>query len=290
MTSPQDTSSNPLQRKLRHAIILGVALASLSFLSLYFGVRAEYQNNDLRKALAAVQLQLNDGAYLTRHADTLNSYVDTRINHFVSEQKKKVIAKYYDGFALAPSKTESGKHIYGDEKARFSLVEFTDFECPYCKQYHNTPKKVVDSSKGLVNWEVLHRPLPMHDPVASMEAIAAECIAKIAGNQTFFVYSSVLFQETHSNGQGAGDLAQLADNIGVDKQAFQQCLTDDKSVRSTLQANIQKADGLGVNSTPVTFIVDNQAGTHVMLSGVVDPNQIASAVQRLAKGGSSSNE
>ncbi|ARX53898.1 hypothetical protein AM375_00115 (plasmid) [Escherichia coli] len=45
----------------------------------------------------------------------------------------------YAQFEAAPEKVEDGKHIYGDLGARFTLVEFSDMECPFCKQFHDTP-------------------------------------------------------------------------------------------------------------------------------------------------------
>ncbi|MEW7976409.1 MAG: thioredoxin domain-containing protein, partial [Candidatus Sedimenticola endophacoides] len=126
----------------------------------------------------------------------MNEHIDVRIDAYIDRRKQEKVVRKYEAYELAAEQTRTGNHIYGNEDARFTLVEYSDLECPYCKRFHSVPKKVVDSSSGLVNWQWKHLPLPFHNPVAAVEAQASECVASIAGNRAFWVYLQQIFEET----------------------------------------------------------------------------------------------
>lgn len=130
------------------------------------------------------------------------------IENYGQQQQAQVAARKMEQYAAAPEKLADGKHIYGSMTAQFTLVEFSDFECPYCKRFHPTAKEVVDQSNGLVNWEWKHMPLGFHQPAAGIEAHAAECVGELAGNRAFWVYMDEIFANTKGNGQGTNELTK----------------------------------------------------------------------------------
>jgi hypothetical protein len=81
-------------------------------------------------------------------------------------------------------------HIMGSASAPIIIVEYSDYECPYCKSFQPTLEKIVKESNGGVAW--VYRHWPIH--AGSMEKLtAAECVAKIKGNDAFFKYTDLLF-------------------------------------------------------------------------------------------------
>ena len=97
------------------------------------------------------------------------------------------VATAYKGDIPLPESTD---HIYGNPNAQVTIIEYSDYECPFCKRIHSTLKKVVDESNGNVNWIYRHWPLHQH----SFEKLAAsECVAQIKGNDAFWKYSDLLF-------------------------------------------------------------------------------------------------
>ncbi|MGN8620823.1 MULTISPECIES: DsbA family protein [Edwardsiella] len=203
--------------------------------------------------------------------------VEASVNRFIMKKQQDEVKSKFALFSSAPEKTD-GKHIYGDMDARFTLVEFSDLECGYCKQFHDTPKKIVDSSKGNVNWQWKHMPLDFHNPAAYKQAVAAECIAEQKGNRGFWVFLSDVFEHTQGNGRGVQDLAALVSGVGADINVFRACLASGK-YDEQVKADIQKAKENGVNGTPATFVVDNITG-HTQLLGGAQPPQAIMAVMR----------
>lgn len=252
--------------------ILGFVLAAFTF----------YQVLTLSSFVDALSTKADFAHFFGDNANEINEHIDLRIDAYIDRQKQENLDRKYDAYELAVEKTRTGNHIYGHEDARFTLVGYSDLECPYCKRFHSAPKKVVDSSSGLVNWQWKHLPLPFHNPVAVVEAQASECISNIAGNRAFWVYLQQVFEKTKGNGQGAGDLVSIAQSIGVDEDIFTDCVNGGK-FRDKVAADIQQAKNLGINSTPVTFVVDNRTGQNTLLRGAQTPEAIVSTIRRMKK-------
>ncbi len=254
----------------------------LSVFALVAAVTAVYIsfNNAVQIGAATTPVTIQKLADVDKKA--FDAYVKDQIDDYVAAQKQQNIDRKYDAYSDALERTRTGKHIYGKEDARFTLVEFSDLECPFCKRFHSVPKEVVDASSGRVNWEWKHLPLPSHNPVASVEAQASECVAEMKGNRAFWVYLHQVFDETKGNGQGAGDLINLASNIGVDPEEFSDCMKEGRHSEK-IAKDLQLATQMNVNSTPVTVVIDNHTGKQVMLRGVRKPESIATSIQRLLK-------
>lgn len=85
--------------------------------------------------------------------------------------------------------------IYGDSTARFTLVVYADFECPYCQAYIPQLMRWVKTNPEVaLQWH--HLPLAAHEPVASREALLAECFGEAGGAPMF--WEAVEWIYTHS--------------------------------------------------------------------------------------------
>jgi protein-disulfide isomerase len=260
-----------------------VAAILLGLVGTGFGIYQFVKEKDLAQEIANVKSTVNqvkdaEGVTFKSKAE-FEAAVAESINKFVAQkQQADIDQKYAAQFEAAPEKVEEGKHIYGDLGARFTLVEFSDMECPFCKRFHDTPKQIVDASKGNVNWQWKHMPLDFHNPAAHKEALAAECIAEQKGNRGFWVFVNDIFHHTQGNGGGVADLASVVTGVGADLDAFRECLGSGK-YEDKVEADIQKAKSYGVNGTPATFVVDNHTGKSKLLGGA-QPAQAIMAVMR----------
>jgi len=127
--------------------------------------------------------------------------VKSKINGADSyENVKKVIDEVIAGKVTTPYKGEvspvdPSEHILGDiTKAQVTIIEYSDFECPFCARFHPILEKIVSESNGNVAWVYRNFPLVQIHQHAMERAIAAECVAKIKGNNAFWKYADLLFK------------------------------------------------------------------------------------------------
>lgn len=178
-------------------------------------------------------------------------------------------------------------HIRGNPSAEVSLIEYTDFECPFCKRFHSTPKALLERFGTRVNWVLRHFPLPFHEPAARQEAVASECAARLGGNDAFWKYADAIFERTRSNGRGLSEenaLPTLAVSMGLNADAFARCLRDDK-IAKRIDEDMADGSAVGIQGTPTTVIRNNRTGVTEVKVGALPPEALAGAIERLLGAG-----
>ncbi len=158
-----------------------------------------------------------------------------------------------------PGVNMAGDQYRGDLNAKVTVIEFSDFQCPYCQQHFleaepALQEQFVDS--GQVLWVFKHFPLSIH-PQAPAAAAAAEC----ASDQgKFWEMHDALFadQQKWSISDPTPVFEELAAGIGLDAEAFSACMTaDDAAARVTSDMN----DGAPfVQGTPTFIVLANGQG------------------------------
>lgn len=146
-------------------------------------------------------------------------------------------------------------HGLGDPNADIILIEYSDLECPFCKNFHITTKALMEEfgKNGKLALVFRHFPLDQLHSKARKEAIATECAANLGGNEKFWEYLDIIFMTTPSNnGFNLEKLPEIAEQIGLDKEKFNTCLEDQlmaERVESYYQDGI-KAGVLGTATDP----------------------------------------
>jgi protein-disulfide isomerase len=173
-------------------------------------------------------------------------------------------------------------HIAGNVDAEVSLIEYSDFECPFCKRFHGTAKQVVETYGGRVNWVFRHFPLNFHNPAAQREAEASECAAEIGGNDAFWRYADRIYARTPLGGRGVpeGQLAEMATSIGLDQVKFAECL---RSGRQTARVHEDHLEGMtiGIRGTPGNVLRNNRTGATVQWHGALPLEDVKTAIDKL---------
>lgn len=215
-------------------------------------------------------------------ADTIsdkefNARVERGIVAFIDKQREaeQERPRQLARNAPAPNKND---HIYGDPGAPVTLIEYSDFECPFCKRFHATVKRLVDESDGKVNWVYRHFPIDQLHPVkARREAVASECANELGGNEAFWKFADRFFELTPSNNRTDIDvvLPQIAREIGLEESQFIACLDSGKHDKR-IEEDLQSAGASGGRGTPWSIIVSKN-GKRYPLSGA----QPYEAVKRL---------
>ncbi|MBI5005378.1 MAG: DsbA family protein [Candidatus Lloydbacteria bacterium] len=175
-------------------------------------------------------------------------------------------------------------HLLGSPSASVTIIEFSDFECPFCKQFHQTMKQIVDTygKDGRVAWVYRHFPLDGLHSKARKESEASECAAEQGGNTAFWNYADGIFAVTPSNnGLDLNQLPIIAKNIGLDVKAFQTCL-DSGKFASRVADNLADAIGSGGTGTPYSIIVTPKGGVFPF-SGALPFEQVKSLIEQALK-------
>lgn len=220
-----------------------------------------------------------------RESDFLQQEIDAGIERYI-QQQREAQARAPDEKAsknVRPVSVERD-HILGNPNAEISLVEYSDFECPYCKVFHPTARKIVEAYDGKVNWVYRHFPLDFHNPVAQKEAEASECAAELGGNEAFWKYADLIYKRTRSNGKGlpSGDLTPLAGEIGLDEKAFQECLDSGRYVER-IKEDLLNGTRSGVGGTPGNILLNNKTGKATFKPGAAPFDSLQMVIDRLIR-------
>lgn len=167
-------------------------------------------------------------------------------------------------------------HIVGSPNAKVVLVEYSDFQCPYCSLIHPTLKRVVEESQGEVAWVYRHFPLESIHAQAFPAAVASECIAEQLGNTGFWAFADKIFANQKSI--SATYYKQVAGELGADPAAFASCVASGKYDQKIKTDNNEAIDN-GGNGTPFTVVVSGKE--QVPFSGALPYEQIKAVIQSI---------
>ncbi len=178
------------------------------------------------------------------------------------ERVAKAMLDKGDAYLIHPAATRAGKYLnppgedddpmLGDKDAPVIIVEFSDFECPFCKRFHDeTLPKIKEQyiRTGKVRFVYRDFPLPFH-PDAQKTAEAAEC----ADDQgQFWAYHDELFENQQA--LGTEKLKQYAQDLSLDMEEFNSCFDSGKHA-DEVKADLKDGANSGVSGTPTFFIGD----------------------------------
>lgn len=148
--------------------------------------------------------------------------------------------------------------VLGDKNAPVTIVEFSDYECPFCKRHFDQTlpelvKNYIDTGKAKLVFRDL--PLSFHDPMATTEAIAANCAREQGGDAAYFKFHDEIFKRTTSNGNGLdrAKLDKIALDNGLNETNFKACLDSEKS-KDEVAKDLADASAAGATGTP-SFVI-----------------------------------
>jgi len=166
-------------------------------------------------------------------------------------------------------------HVRGNPDAQVAIVEFSDLECPFCARLHPTLKRIIEEDAN-VKWVYRHFPLTTIHSRALSAAVAAECIARLGGNDAFWSFTDAGFAD--QNLLGDQWYRTMASSFGIDLQAFASC-TSDRSVVADIQADLREATATGGRGTPYAIII-TASGRLEPFSGALPYEQVRGLVDQ----------
>lgn len=177
----------------------------------------------------------------------------------------------------------AGTHRMGNAQARIGIVEYSDYQCPYCRGFNSQvlpqlKKEYVDS--GIVQF--IHKDLPLRSihPQALPAALAAGCAG---AQQRFWPMHEALY--AHSGQLSTALYPKLGREIGLDESKFTACLGD-ASREQVIMRDVAEARGLGITGTP-SFVIGSIQGDVLtvarMAKGAANFEEFAREIEKMRK-------
>jgi len=197
------------------------------------------QKSQINRPLSEVKPQVEQALLQARRQEARQNYVDQ-----LRQKTGVAILLERPRMEVKPDPAR----MLGSADAPVTIVEFGDFQCPYCQAVQASLKELMDKYRGKVRLRFRDFPLRQIHPQAQLSAEAAHC----AGDQgKFWEYHDLLYSN-----QSRLDLASLkerAATAGIDSQRFQVCL-DSGKFRTAVDGDLQSGTIAGVTGTPAFFI------------------------------------
>ncbi len=168
---------------------------------------------------------------------------------------------------------EAVDHIRGNKSAKVTLIEYSDFECPFCLRHDATIKQVMKDYPNDVRIIYRHFPLSFH-PEAQKAAEASECAAK---QGKFWEMHDKIFEANSASAMSVAKWKEEARKMGLNGDKFDKCL-DSGETAARVSQDLQEGTIAGVAGTPGTF-VNGQ-----LIEGAVPYATIKQAIDAALKG------
>lgn len=170
-------------------------------------------------------------------------------------------------------------HVFGSRDAKIAIVEYSDFECPFCSRFHPILTQIVDEYAGEVQWVYRHFPLTSIHSRAQGASVASECVAELGGNDAFWKFGERVFNNQQQLGR---DLyISIARDLGIDRATYELCLDSGKHAAS-IQEDGQNAVAAGGRGTPFSIII-TENGEVFPFSGALPYEQVRQIIEAALK-------
>lgn len=204
--------------------------------------------------IAGVAYTNSKGASLSD--DAFSAKVEKGINDFIAKQQKEAQAQQD---AQNKPQTEPTKvsvdddPIMGDKNAKVTIVEFSDFQCPFCSKFHKEtlPQIITEYiNKGKAKLVYRDFPLNFHN-FAKKASMAANCAKEQGGDKVYFKYHDMLYE---NNSEFSDEnLKKWATDLGLKAEQFNKCYDSEKYAKE-VEKDFEEGQSYGVSGTPAFFI------------------------------------
>ncbi|OHB22841.1 MAG: hypothetical protein A2939_03475 [Parcubacteria group bacterium RIFCSPLOWO2_01_FULL_48_18] len=166
-------------------------------------------------------------------------------------------------------------HILGNPNAPIAIIEFSDFQCPFCARFHPTMKQLLKEFPNQVRWVYRHFPLDSIHPQARPAAIASECAAEAGGNDAFWTFTDRVFEQQQQMGTNLYE--QIARDLNINLKNFRACVSSQKYA-DKISAHIADGQKAGARGTPYSILL-LPGGKPAVVEGALPIEQIKPLIQ-----------
>jgi protein-disulfide isomerase len=159
-----------------------------------------------------------------------------------------------DPSAMRP--VDASDHILGNPAAAIVFVEYSDIDCPFCKNFQATMEHLIIDygATGKIAWVYRHFPITAQDSNAVNEAEASECVASQRGNAGFFRFIDAINTAAPGTAQfNPTGYPAIIQSMGLDPDVFANCLSS-HTYQKQIVADGQNAVAIGATGAPFTLL------------------------------------
>lgn len=158
---------------------------------------------------------------------------------------------------------DSTDAIRGNPNAPIKVIEYSDYDCPFCKEFDNTMNQIMKDYgvTGKVAWVYRQFPIAELHPNAPKISEAALCVQALGGTDAFWKFSDTIFASREVNEKtNMTRLPEYAETAGIKRSDFTDCFNSNK-YKDAVDASIADATAAGAQGTPypIVMVGDQQA-------------------------------
>lgn len=186
-----------------------------------------------------------------------------------------------EAVATGPKAVDETDYIRGNPNAPILMIEYSDYDCPFCKRYHSTMNQIMDEYgvTGQLAWVYRQLPLVQLHPNSPKISEAALCVGEVGGNDAFWKFSNLIFEQREIDEQtNVTKLPNYVEAAGVSKADYDECMRDGR-MQAAVMASTEDGFNSGARGTPYTILVvgDQQA----VISGAQPYSTVKGIVENL---------
>lgn len=167
----------------------------------------------------------------------------------------------------------------GDKNAKIQIIEFNDFECPYCARFHETINNILQKNKDVVVF-TKHLPLPFHQNAKSFATIF-ECIAKNSSSENAYKFADEHFAQIRNGTETTIDTALgISSKYGVNKEQYDNC-SKDQSITDKISKDTDLAREYKIEGTPGSIIQNRETKKAVAIFGALPEVMVQAEIDKL---------
>lgn len=156
-----------------------------------------------------------------------------------------------------PRPVDETDNIRGNPNAPILLIEYSDYDCPFCKEFHDSMNLIMDEFgvDGRVAWVYRQFPIEQLHPNSPRISEAALCVGDVGGNDAFWKFTDLIFeQREYDAATNVVKLPDYAERAGVSAGEYTACM-DSGRMRQPVLDSVKDGFDAGIRGTPYTFIV-----------------------------------
>ena len=175
---------------------------------------------------------------------------------------------------------DSGDHVRGNSSAKIAIIEYSDFDCPFCGSFHETAQQIVDDSNGEVQWIYRHFPLDQLHPDAFTKSAASECAYLQGGDEAFWAFTDEIYNSFSGSALEEAEYREMASDLGFDATQFMNCINNGDTA-DRVKKDMEEGTAAGVRGTPGNYIVNFETETIIPLRGAEPLENVRNVIDGL---------